>query len=156
MTCIIGDAERMILVSDSQVSDEDSSTKSYVCEKVFKLADGSLLAVAGDIRSEEKVIEWFDKGCPKGEKPEIKEEHDCDFLHLTENGLFISDKSLEFWRVKTHDGIGSGQAIALGAMLLGHSAEEAVWAATQIDMHTGGNVVVYEIGKRPKIYHKKG
>lgn len=154
MTCIIGDANRLILVSDSQVTDEDSNTKASE-EKVFKLADGSLLGVAGDIRSEEKVIEWFDKGCPKGDKPEIKEEHDCDFMHLTEEGLFISDRSLDFWRVKKYDGIGSGQGIALGAMLLGHDAEEAVWAASKIDLHTGGDIVVYEIGKKPKIYYKK-
>lgn len=154
MTCIIGDAERMILVSDSQVTDEDSNTKASE-EKVFKLADGSLLGVAGDIRSEEKVIEWFDKGCPKGDKPEIKEEHDCDFIHLTEEGLFVSDRSLDFWRVKKYDGIGSGQGIALGAMLLGHPAEEAVWAASKIDLHTGGDIVVYELGKRPKTYQRK-
>jgi ATP-dependent protease HslVU (ClpYQ) peptidase subunit len=145
----------MIIVSDSQVSDEDSSTKSYDCKKVFELEDGSLLGVAGDIRSEEAVIEWFNKGKPKGDKPEIKEEHDCDFILMNDDGLFISDRTLEFWRVDNFDGIGSGQAIAFGAMKLGHSAEEAVWVAAQIDLHTGGDIKIYELGKKPKTYRKQ-
>ena len=61
MTTIVGDAKRMILVSDSQTSDDDSDTKAFNLSKVFKVPQG-WLAGAGDLMSVQKVVEYFKDG----------------------------------------------------------------------------------------------
>lgn len=142
MTTIIGDAKRSIIVSDTMMSDSDSNTKDLDFRKVVKFKDG-WLAVAGDVRNLEKVRRWLnDSTLPK---PEIKEEFDCDFMKLTPDGLFVTDRHLDFWECVTVDALGSGSGIALGAMKLGHKAEDAVWAATQVDVNSGGKVMVYSL-----------
>jgi hypothetical protein len=151
MTIIIGDAERQLMVSDSQVSDEDSETKSYVTQKIFKIPDG-WLGGAGDFRSIQKAVEWFNNGKKEKDKPEIQSEHDADFMMLTSEGLFVSDKDLEFWKVNSIDAIGSGQAAAMGAVRVGADIEDAAYAATLVDLFSGGDVVVYSLKKAPTIY----
>ncbi len=154
MTCIVGDPKRMVIVADTQISDDDSGSKDTNWEKVFAVPDG-WLAGAGDVGSIQKVVEWYRNGKPSNTKPEIKEDNDADFMLLSDDGIFLCDKTLEFWKIDKPDGIGSGHKIAVGAMMLKHKAEDAVWVATQIDLHSGGRVVVYQLGKKPVTYHKK-
>lgn len=156
MTIIIGDPERMLLVSDSQLSDEDSDTKSYGNKKVFKIQHPQIpegwLGGAGDFRSIHKVVDWFNSGKKDKDKPEITSEFDADFILLTSEGLFISDKELEFWKLSKIDAIGSGQAAAMGAVTYGADIEDAAWCATQVDLYSGGDTVVYSLKKAPTIY----
>jgi hypothetical protein len=152
---MVGDARRMIIVTDSQVSDEDSHTKSLDNKKVYEIPHG-YLGGAGDVGSIEKVVEWFKNGKKDKDKPEISSDNDADFILLNAEGMFMSGKDLEFWRVRSYDAIGSGQSAALGAMILGHSAEEAVWASTKVDLYSGGDIVIYSLEKKPTTYHKKG
>jgi hypothetical protein len=144
MTTIIGDAKRKILVSDSQTSDDDSDTKAFNLPKVFKVPQG-WLAGAGDMMSVQRVVEWFKDG-KKGKPPVIKIENDADFMLLSNDGLFVSGKDLEFWEHTDVDAIGSGTAAALAVMSLGHTAEEACWAACQSDLYSGEPVKVYTLG----------
>jgi ATP-dependent protease HslVU (ClpYQ) peptidase subunit len=155
MTTIVGDAKRMILVSDSQTSDDDSDTKAFNLSKVFKVPQG-WLAGAGDLMSVQKVVEYFKDG-KKGKPPIIKIENDADFMLLCSEGLFIAGKDLEFWQHEDVDAIGSGTAAALAVMALGHKAEEAVWAACQSDLYSGEPVKVYKLDNdKPIIWTKNG
>jgi hypothetical protein len=145
----------MILVSDSQISDDDSDTKAFNLSKVFKVP-GGWLAGAGDLMSVQKVVEYFKEG-KKGKPPIIKIENDADFMLLSNDGLFVSGKDLEFWEHTDVDAIGSGTAAALAVMALGHKAEEAVWAACHSDLYSGEPVKVYSLeNEKPIIWTKNG
>lgn len=143
MTTIVGDAKRKVIVSDSQLSDTDSDTKTFTEEKVFRVPQG-WLAGAGDFKSIQDVVKYFREG-KKGKEPVIKDVDDADFMLLTEDGLFTSDRNLRFWEVKSYDAIGNGTMAALACMTLGHTAEEAVWASCQTELYSGEPVRVYEL-----------
>jgi hypothetical protein len=153
MTTIVGDPKRKIIVSDSQVSDDDSDTKSIDNEKVFRVPQG-WLAGAGDVTSIQEVVKYFIEG-KKGKAPVIKDADDADFMLLTEEGIFVAGKDLRFWQIQTPDALGSGTLAALAVMTLGHTAEEACWAACQSDLYSGGDIKVYSFeNKQPTLYNK--
>jgi len=152
MTTIVGDWRRKILVADTQISDDDSDTKTYNNDKVFKVPQG-LLAGAGDFISIQQVVEWFKDG-KKGKAPVIKDADDADFILLTTEGLYVAGKDLRFQSIPNYDALGSGTLAALAVMSLGHSAEEAVWAATQSDLYSGEPVKVYSLDKEPYIWKR--
>ena len=153
MTTIVGDWRRKVLVADTQISDDDSDTKTYGNDKVFKIPQG-LLAGAGDFISVQQVVEWFREG-KKGKQPVIKDADDADFIMLTHEGLYVSGKDLRFRSIQTYDALGSGTLAALAVMSLGHSAEEAVWASTQSDLYSGEPVKVYSLDNPPTIWRKE-
>ena len=153
MTTIIGDAKRKIIVSDSQYSDTDSSTKALDNEKVYRVPQG-WLAGAGDVTSIQEVVQYFKDG-KKGKAPVITDADDADFMLLSEDGIFISGKDLRFSKVYTYDALGSGTLAALAVMSLEHTAEEACWAACQSDMYSGGQVKVYSFDNRQPIIYVK-
>lgn len=153
MSTIVGDWQRKIIVTDSQVSDDDSDTKNFENEKVFRVPQG-LLAGAGDFISIQIVVEYF-KNDKKGKAPIIKDADDADFMLLTNDGLYVSGKDLRFQKVPTYEALGSGTMAVLSAMVLGHTAEEACWAATQSDLYSGGNVKVYSLNNKEFIVWKR-
>jgi len=67
---------------------------------------------------------------------------------LANDGLYVSGKDLRFQRVPTYDALGSGTMAVLSAMVLGHTAEEACWAATKSDLYSGGDVRVYSLDNK--------
>jgi hypothetical protein len=152
MTTIVGDWRRKILVADTQLSDDDSNTKTFGNDKVFVVPQG-LLAGAGDFISIQQVVQYFKEG-KKGKAPVIKDADDADFLLLTEEGLFVAGKDLRFQSLPKYDAIGSGTLAALAVLSLGHSAEEAVWAATQSDLYSGEPVKVYSLHNKPYTWRK--
>lgn len=153
MSTIVGDWQRKIIVTDSQVSDDDSDTKNFKNEKVFRVPQG-LLAGAGDFISIQIVVEYF-KNDKKGKAPIIKDADDADFMLLANDGLYVSGKDLRFQKVPTYEALGSGTMAVLSAMVLGHTAEEACWAATQSDLYSGGNVKVYSLNNKEFIVWKR-
>ena len=153
MSTIVGDWQRKIIVTDSQVSDDDSDTKNFENEKVFRVPQG-LLAGAGNFISIQIVVEYF-KNDKKGKAPIIKDADDADFMLLANDGLYVSGKDLRFQKVPTYEALGSGTMAVLSAMVLGHTAEEACWAATQSDLYSGGNVKVYSLNNKEFIVWKR-
>lgn len=152
MSTIIGDWRRKIIVTDSQISDDDSDTKALDCEKVFRVPQG-LLAGAGDFISIQEVVHYFSEG-KRGKPPIIKDADDADFMLLTHDGLFVSGKDLRFQRIQTYDALGSGTLAVLAVMALGHTAEEACWAACRSDLYSGGDIKTYTLdSNEPRIYN---
>lgn len=153
MTTIVGDPKRNVIVADSQTSDDDSDTKDLNNEKVFRVPQG-WLAGAGNTMSIQEVVKYFMDG-KKGKAPIIKDVDDADFMLLTDEGVFVSGKDLRFWQIYTPDAIGSGTLAAIAAMTLGHTPEEACWAACQTDLYSGGAIKTYSFdSKTPTVYAK--
>ena len=146
MSTIIGDWRRKIIVTDSQVSDDDSDTKNFQNEKVFRVPQG-LLAGAGDFISIQQVVDYFMEG-KKGKPPVIKDADDADFMLLSHDGLYVSGKDLRFQKIPTYEVLGSGSLGALAVLALGHTAEEACWATCRSDLYSGGDVRVYSLDSK--------
>ncbi len=142
MTTIVADSKRKVIVSDSQYSDDDAGIK-FFDEKVYKIP-GGYFAGAGHLCDIEKVYKWLLD--PKNiKKPVLK--NDNELLKLTEEGLVSSDRTLNWETVKTFISIGSGAMASEAALRLGHTAEDAVYIATQVDLKSGGDIRVYELDK---------
>ena len=154
MTTIVGDPRRKVIVADSQTSDDDSDTKNLKEEKVYRVPQG-WIAGAGNTVSIQEVVKYFMDG-KKGKAPVIKDADDADFMLLTDEGVFVSGKDLHFWQINTPDALGTGTKAAMAAMSLGHTAEEACWAACQTDLYSGGAVNTYSYdAKTPTTYVHK-
>lgn len=128
------------LASDSQVT--CGNTRTSVSEqKIFKLKDGRLLAVAGAVWACTAVRKMLD-GEPFNDKPLTWDRTDFEGLLVNPDGT----NPLEIYP----DGVlvpvcvpwvgGSGYQYALAAMHLGFSAVEAVECAKALDVGTGGPI----------------
>jgi hypothetical protein len=74
---------------------------------------------------------------------------------LTNEGLFVSGKDLRFQKITTYEALGTGTSAVLAVMALGHTAEEACWAATQSDLYSGGDIRVYSLNNKDFTVWKK-
>ena len=114
------------MVSDSKATD---GVVKWPCKKIERIGD-SLFGFAGEVTDIEKMTRWF-RGGQKGKRPRTK---DFVGLELTAEGVFIWDDAPCSYRPdREFHAIGSGQMAALGALLAGKSAVEAVEIAVQID-----------------------
>lgn len=112
-------------------------------QKLYRLTDGRIIGFCGTAGAARDYIAWLEDAAG-GDKPKI--EDDFSALVLTPEGV-----------VQVHCNcalpdntdlpvtIGSGGAIALGAMLAGASPEEAVAISAQRDPFTGGKTTVLHL-----------
>jgi len=112
-------------------------------DKITRLADGSLLGLAGRSSVLPELAAWLGG---KGKLPT-----DCgewSALHLTEEGCWLlsSDGGRTRNLLDTPAAIGSGGELALGAMLAGAGPQKAVVIASKRDPFTGGPVQVKTLG----------
>jgi len=113
--------------------------------KLFRLKDGGVAGISGDLAYGRAVIRWLNG---KGPRPtETPEKADASILLVRPGGhpLLIAGSDLtpypaggKFWA------IGSGRDFAIAVMDLGLSAEEAVRRAAKFDVYTGGGVAVMQ------------
>lgn len=103
--------------------------------KVVKIGK-SYYGVAGHLESMEQFFQWLRDG---GDKPKI--EHDSF------EGLEVRGKSVYWWgealvpcKIRAPTAIGSGTQFAMGAMLAGATAKEAVKIAAKLDSGTGQTI----------------
>jgi ATP-dependent HslUV protease subunit HslV len=124
------------LAGDTQVSGD---IKTY-STKVFKLKNGSLAAGAGDFSSIHAFIDWLQR--PKSERPDLTHDDDFEALVISEDGVIEwYDQTLRSVPVEQEFyAIGSGAAVAIGAMEMGATAEQAVAAGIKWDTLSGGEV----------------
>lgn len=132
------------MAGDSQATGGGIIT-SLVTAKCFKF-NGALLGVSGLFGDNLKIIKWFMNDMP-AERPKINE--DSEAIIVTNKGLFaLWEKQ---FMVHLDDcrfySIGSGSRIALGAMQMGATPVEAVEAAMEFDIYTGGKIVSFKLGK---------
>ncbi len=120
------------LASDSQVGGAylDGGIK-----KVVKIGK-SYFGAAGHLESMTLFFKWLREG---GDKPKI----DSDSFE----GIEVRGKSVYWWgdaltpcRIRAPAAIGSGVQFAMGAMLAGATAKEAVKIAAKLDGGTGRTI----------------
>jgi len=108
------------------------------CVKVFKLKDGRLVGIAGSCHDVEPFLEWLENA---GDKPSLNENFEA--LVLLPSGVCLAyDERCRAIEEETPTATGSGREIALGAMAVGATAEEAVKAACERDTRSGGTITV--------------
>ncbi len=132
-------ANRSEMAADSQST--TGATRSRTPRSKVQRINGHLVAAVGKTDVIPAFFEWYEKGRPKDDKPEVGESFEA--LALTPEGLFQYYERLEpigivedFWA------IGQGSEIALGAMAAGASPERAVEIACELNIYTGPPVVV--------------
>ena len=112
---------RTEMAADSQISDGDLARK---CEKIHKI-NGEIIGFAGEAQDGLAFIDWFRKGKPD-DKPELSD--DFSGVMLTKSGQILEYESKLYPRKvleKTY-AIGNGSHVAIGAMEMGASPEQAV------------------------------
>lgn len=128
----------------------DDAGAMYVSKSRW-LADGDAAAGAGDLNQVTSALAWLASG-GKGDAPNI----DSSCILFTDKGrCFIASTGWPGCPVKGFCAIGSGAQGALVAMKLGMSAHDAIAAVSGVDTATGGEIDVYEIGKRAKPARKR-
>lgn len=96
---------------------------------------------------------WIRDG---GDFPELCSKEgrkNCYFVAIHSNGELHEFESTEYPILKTrnHFAVGSGGGFALGAMLHGATALEAVNIAVSVDVFTGGKVIHVKVPVDPRV-----
>lgn len=150
-----------VLASDSQATEVDAF-RLGVCEKIFELKNGTLFGAAGDADDRQLRIllgsvdaDTHYDGLPtKDELIETKTH--CDALWVFPDGSLYNidiqyDNDDDEWRAYItkldveYAAVGTGKKFAYGALYMGATAEQAVEAAAEFDVNTGGDVQTMEI-----------
>lgn len=106
--------------------------------KVHQLKDGRLVGISGCAHYIAPFVEWLSEG---GDVPEMDDQFEA--LVLLPNGECLSyDHKGRSLPEELPTATGSGREIALGALAVGATPEEAVQAACGRDTSTGGKITV--------------
>jgi len=108
-------------------------------QKVWRV-NGVLFGVSGGAEHLAEFRSWVAAGMA-GDRPAMKTGDNCAQAVVIHDGRVLSLMS-GGWDVMTSPfyAIGTGSPVAMGAMALGHTAEEAVRAAIALDVYSGGDV----------------
>ena len=142
MTTIAFDGKN--LCSDTQV------TSDYVAfgnaSKIFKMKNGGYFAGAGDMGFVSDVARWLDGDIEDAPIPNNGEK--IQGLFLCANGSITEcTEALRFHKACIPWSGGTGETIAMTAMMLGFSAKKAVKTAIKLDIYSGGHVEKVKIKK---------
>ena len=136
-----------VLAADSQATTDDGVRTRY--EKLVRLRSvvspirgEVLLACAGDVYPALLFRDWLETGAGPGLHDRgVDRLEDFEALIVHKSGLYTANRLCRIDRVlETFWAIGSGRAIALGAMERGATARQAVQAAAKWDAYTSGPV----------------
>ena len=112
----------------------------HACARKLHKFGHTIIGIAGDIEAGTEAAIWY--ADQSKEKPTYDSEDDFELLILNPTGLFSMGRRLVPLMVRTpYCAIGTGAAIATGALFAGADAATAVKAASKHDPFTGGRVV---------------
>ena len=128
-----------ILVSDSMVSTSVSLTVAGTARKVLKTKQGWLVAGAGNLRDVNRFFRWVEEGMDEDEA--VKLENLEGLVVKDRTTILQVDEALMPYVIDAefHTG-GQGASVALGALAMGATAEEAVRVAMKYSLGTGGKI----------------
>lgn len=136
MTTIAWDGKT--LAADKQGTQGDKA--AYTVTKVFRRKDGALIAAVDNIALGMGFIRWFLKG-EKGKAPPLKVEDEWTaLLVIRKDGTMERHEPEGWFNIEGKFAAGSGKSLALLAMDLGATAEEAVKLASKYDVYTGSEI----------------
>ena len=138
MTTIAVDHRTGVAASDSKCT---IGAIWVTATKVYRHKD-ELIGIAGADAQGQRWFDWYKAG-KKGTLPKFDQ---AEALILRKDGLYyVEDGGTEYRIERGFHAIGSGGAAAMAVMLAGHSAEEAVRIAIQVDAQSGGEVQVFNL-----------
>lgn len=116
----------------------DSTLYQGEVDKLWILPPVGLIGCCGEIGAMIHFVDWLRDGRDRKKKPDLPD--DCDFESIVVNSdgeVAHFDRHLVPIRVANDfHAIGSGRKLALGAMMAGASADEAVKIACHYDIVT--------------------
>lgn len=127
-----------VMAADTAISDGDVITNH--ARKLQRMKDGTLVGYCGAFSASNTFMEWIGRGAPSNDKPDV---HGLMGIVVMPNGKIYLFESKKYGLIRLRDNycaIGSGQAVALGAMYAGAGAEKAIRAAIKHDRNTAGRV----------------
>ena len=132
MTTVAWDGKT--LATDSQQTTTFIMTAGV--EKLMRIPDGPAFASCGKYSDRVSLARWLSGASP--EKPKIEE----GFLAVVIDGgeAILYDNNLVPMEIRPPFACGSGQEFAMGAMLAGADARQAVKIAIELDPNSGGDV----------------
>lgn len=152
MTTIATDGRTV--AADSLITNGRSCVELYNQPKIYHEAD-RVFAASGDIYMVEPMIRWYLKSpkCPDVKAfPTHRTEDSCQIWIFEDGQLYeITSNFPHKLQIQAPTAMGSGHHYARGAMVLGHSPAEAVWAASVWDPGTGGDIVSFELPERLRV-----
>lgn len=131
-----------VMAADTLAS--DGLLKVAGLRKVVRGSDGTLYGLAGAAGICCGIARWVDGGC-EGDRPPLRVgDHTADVLVVTPDGAISAwtDMGAEDYPGASYMAIGSGSAVAMGALHAGADAEGAVRAAIEHGLNCGGTVMV--------------
>ena len=131
-----------ILAADTRAIIGGSTMGSI--NKIAKNFGGSLAGAGGNAGYNYAFIEWFRNG-EEGIPPEAKVTDnalDRGVIFRVDGKIEVYEPDGKFMIKAPYYALGSGMDVALGAMFMGATAEQAVQAAIAHDNGTGGDVLV--------------
>ena len=101
--------------------------------KVLRLSNGALMAGAGAPEDLGRFYTWFEEGC----EGYVKLSKNTEILYVDKHGArsYVGNTGCSV-EVQAPYGMGTGGPVAVGAMLAGKSAAQAVRIAAQVDIYT--------------------
>lgn len=139
MTTIAADFRAGVMVSDSRCT---AGEQWFPMTKVHRVG-AEIIGLAGNVKESQAWLKWYASG-KKGAKPKGES---YAALVLRKDGLYeATPDGLEMLIERGFHACGSGGPVAVGVMLAGLSAEEAVKIACQVDVGSGGEIKVYKLG----------
>lgn len=134
-----------VLAADSQMT--DGTVKSTGKKLTYVKEKRAWVGTAGSVCDCQKFLRYF-----AGEDEDFDEdEDDVVALVMYDEGTvecWTSDLKKDALEAGSFYAIGSGSSAALAAMHMGADARRAVEIAEQVDLHTGGDIMLAKRGSR--------
>jgi hypothetical protein len=138
MTTIFADYKKGVMVCDSKCTDGGAW---FPMTKVTRNGD-ELIGISGNVKEAMAWVRWYLNG-KKGARPKMEA---FSGLILRADGLYsVSEDAFEMKVERGYHAAGSGGPCALAAFMAGADAKRAVEIACDIDVHSGGAVVVHKL-----------
>lgn len=118
-------------------------------EKIL-VRHGRIYALTGCISLLDAAIEWHNAGADPAKVPAYSGEQGWFLIVVEDGGLFCYSNKVPYSmrdEYKLPIAFGSGESFALGAMLAGKSAREAVQIACRVDSGSGGKIKSFNIAE---------
>ncbi|MRX32818.1 hypothetical protein [Aminobacter sp. MDW-2] len=129
-----------VMAADSQVTGGDMARGE--AQKVGRTKKGWLVGISGASGMLDEVIAWLDAGAVRADYPKVSAERPVWGLVAVSDKrvAVLSPEGVMQWANAAFHAQGSGNEIAMGAMAMGASAEQAVRIVSEFDVYTGGRI----------------
>ncbi|QNM98114.1 hypothetical protein [Chitinimonas koreensis] len=139
MTTIAWDGKTV--AADTQAN--NTGLRSYT-KKLYRLADGRIYGFTGEIQDGVSVYEWLNAG-GRDARPHVSSSFAALLVCPDGRAYTMEDKLVLLAVYETFRAIGSGRNFAMGALVVGADAVQAVKAAIRLDVYSGGDIDALEV-----------